>query len=186
MKLSIILPAIRVQNWKSLYETACTAVGKYADDFEMILVGPTPPLASDIFPENFIWIEDWGAPARCAQKGAAEARGEYMTWGSDDGVFLGNSLEESVDVLEGKKRNTVLTMRYAEGGNSPGPEYWIAHTHADLRLPGIPSDYRIAPVGMYTTSYFKELGGWDCRFEHLNMCCHDLAFRVQNDGGEKL
>jgi hypothetical protein len=42
----------------------------------------------------------------------------------------------------------------------------------------------IAPVGMYHLDYFKELGGWDCRFEHLNMCNHDLAFRLQNDGGK--
>ena len=31
--------------------------------------------------------------------------------------------------------------------------------------------------------YFKELGGWDCRYEYVNHSLHDLMFRVQADGG---
>ena len=32
--------------------------------------------------------------------------------------------------------------------------------------------------------YFKELGGWDCRYEYINHSLHDLMFRVQADGGK--
>ena len=182
MKLSIVLPAIRTKNWKALYESAVTSLGKYSEDFEMIMVGPYPP--EDQFPDNFKWIQDWGAPARCAQKGVEQAQGKYLMWASDDGVFLGNALETALDLRDTLDRKDVIVIRYAEGGNSPSPEYWSAHHHADLRLPGIPTHYKIAPVGMYDTDYFQEIGGWDCRYEHLNMCCHDLAFRVQNDGGK--
>jgi len=27
------------------------------------------------------------------------------------------------------------------------------------------------------------MGGFDCRFENINMCCNDLSFRIQHDGG---
>ena len=36
---------------------------------------------------------------------------------------------------------------------------------------------------MYYTETFKSLGGIDCRFEHVNMNIHDLAYRIQNAGG---
>ena len=36
---------------------------------------------------------------------------------------------------------------------------------------------------MFRLEYFREIGGWDCEFEHLNMNYHDLAFRIQRDGG---
>ena len=32
--------------------------------------------------------------------------------------------------------------------------------------------------------YFRKLGGFDCRWEHLNMNTHDLAFRAQRDGSK--
>ena len=39
---------------------------------------------------------------------------------------------------------------------------------------------------MLQTEYFRELGGFDCRFENINMCCHDLSFRIQHNGGQLL
>ena len=62
-------------------------------------------------------------------------------------------------------------------------DYWKPWTHEDQRLPGIPKDYRTAPVAMYYLENFHELGGLDCRFLHVNMNAHDLAFRVQKNGG---
>ena len=106
-----------------------------------------------------------------------------MTWASDDGVFIEDSLDKCVSIMDEGTNKDAVIIRYREGGNSPPDDYFRAHHHEDLRLPGVPESYKIAPVGMYNTSMFIELGGWDCRFEHLNMCCHDLAFRFQNMGG---
>ena len=36
---------------------------------------------------------------------------------------------------------------------------------------------------MYYLDFFREIGGLDCRFEHVNMNCNDLAFRIQANGG---
>lgn len=183
LDLSIVLPGIRRQNWRALYESAKESVGK-SYSFEMIIVGPGKA-PEDLIEDNFKFIEDYGAPARCAQIGVIDAKGTIMTWASDDGVFLPGALERCLDFMIGSaNRKEGIIIRYREGGNFPDDSYWKAWTHADLRLPGVNKAYKIAPVGMYFTDYFKEVGGWDCRYEHLNMCCHDLAFRIQNDGGE--
>jgi len=180
--LSIVLPGIRHHNWKILYDSAVAAIGEYS--FEMIIVGPGEIPAELKEVDNFSFYQDYGAPARAAQIGVSHATGRYITWASDDGVFIGNSLSEAVTVLEeASTPKCGVVMRYSEGNNFPDNSYWTAWTHADLRLPGVPKDYQIAPVAMYDLAYFKELGGWDCRYEHLNMCNHDLAFRFQNDGG---
>ena len=43
---------------------------------------------------------------------------------------------------------------------------------------------KIANIAMYYLDYYKEVGGIDCRFEHVNMNCNDLAFRIQAAGGK--
>jgi hypothetical protein len=51
-------------------------------------------------------------------------------------------------------------------------------------LPGIPDDFFIILNGMMKNSFFKELGGIDCKYENYNMNLHDLAFRAQRAGSE--
>lgn len=181
IEISIVLPGYRHANWKPLYDSAVEACNGVP--FEMIIVGPKGNIPELEGIENFRFIEDYGTPARCAQIGVFHASGRVMVWASDDGTFQPDSLRQCYLALMLARKKDAIIIRYREGGNFPDDSYWTAHTHADLRLPGVPSTYRIAPVGMYYTDYFKELGGWDCRFEHLNMCNHDLAFRLQNDGG---
>jgi hypothetical protein len=184
--VSICMPAHRTDLWERLYETAEKAVGDYS--WQMILVGPNEP--SEFFSNktNFKYVKDYGTPTRCAQIATTLAEGEFMMWGSDDGYFLENSIKDCVDLHKTLKTEDVICVRYSEGANHSGEmppdDYWKAWTHPDQRLPGIPQDYICAPVGMYKTKFFRWLGGWDCRFEHLNMCCHDLAFRAQRKGGK--
>ena len=175
--VSICLPAHRTQLWQRLYESAVEAVGPYS--WEMILVGPNnpPPFFDD--KKNFKFLKDFGTPSRCAQIATMLAEGEFMMWGSDDGYFLKNSIRECISLKKNLDRKDVVIIRYAEGrdysGKSPPDEYWKAWTHPDLRLPGVPEDYMITLLSMFSLDYFRELGGWDCRFEHLNMNCHDLS-----------
>ena len=35
---------------------------------------------------------------------------------------------------------------------------------------------------MINTNYYRQLGGLDCRYEHINMNVHDLGFRAQRNG----
>lgn len=185
--VSICLPGIRTHLWEKLYNSAIEAVGEHT--FEMIIVGPYEPPESLKNKENFKFFKDYGAPARCAQIAVSLAESEFMMWASDDGYFLPNTISECIQLFRTTlSEKDEITIRYSEGtghsGRLPDDSYWIARTHADQRLAGVKDSYRIAPVGFFKTEYFKWLGGWDCRYEHLNMCCHDLSFRVQNNGGK--
>lgn len=181
--LSIILPGIRPDNWEQLFFSAERSIESY--EFELIAIGPYNPPPELTQHNNFKFIRDFGCPSRCVQIGAAAANGKYLCWMSDDGLYEPFTLSNCIDFLEKYDRKNALTLRYFEGeGKGEFPlEYWTARHHADQRIPGVKEGYKIAPLGMYNTEYFKKIGGLDCRYEHINMCTHDLAFRLQNDGG---
>jgi hypothetical protein len=183
-KLSICLPAFRVHLWEKYYNSVFSSINN--NSWEMIMVGPNEPPEFFKDKTNFKFFKDYGNPTRCAQIATMLAEGELMMWGSDDGLFLPNSIEQCINLHDNLPQKDVIALRYTEGiGYSGTPmhqQYWMAHHHPQTRI--VPNNYMLILVGMFKTQYFKEIGGWDCRFEALNMNCHDLAFRVQNDGGK--
>lgn len=185
-KLSVVLPGIRTHLWQQFYDSVVQSVGDYS--FEIVFVGPGPFPESLNQHKNIKYLRDFGHPCRCGQIGTMLAEGEIFTWSSDDAIYQPNALRDCINLLEKSNHKDGIVVRYCEGqnwtGSMPADNYWIARTHDSNKLPGVLDSYMIAPVGMYYLDYFTELGGWDCRFEHLNMSCHDLAFRVQNDGGQ--
>ena len=149
------------------------------------MVGPNDPPPFFENKKHFKFFKDFGSPSRCAQFATSFADGELMMWGSDDGLFVKGAIANCIKKHEVLNRKDVIALRYTEGRNYGGlpmhPDYWTAHHHPPLRV--TKENYKIICVGMFKLDYFRELGGWDCRFEHLNMNTHDLAFRVQRDGG---
>ena len=166
--LSICMPAYRTDRWESLYESAKEAVGPYT--WEMVLVGPNDPPPSLAKKTNFKFFKDYGTPSRCGQIATMLSEGELMVHGSDDGTYIKDSLRECIAM-------------HKDLGHKDF-SYWKAWTHPDLRLPGVPKDAFIGLVTMHNLEYFRSLGGWDCRFEHLNMNLHDLHLRAQRDGAK--
>ena len=185
--VSICLPAHGTHLWERLYNSAAEAVGPNYT-WELILVGPNEPPPSLLNKKNFKFFKDFGTPSRCAQIATTLAEGELMMWGSDDGYFLKNTIKECIDMHKNLPYRDIVIIKYAEGrdhsGKCPDESYWKAWTHPDQRLPGIPQDFYITLLAMYKLDYFRQLGGWDCSFEHLNMNTHDLAFRAQRDGAK--
>ena len=186
-KLSICLPAFRTHLWEDFYKSIPASIGdKYS--WEVVMVGPNdpPPFFDD--KKNFKFLKDYGCPSRCAQLATAIAEGELFVSGVDDGLFTEGSLATCIEMMDNLTRKDVVAVRYVEGPNRENdpihfrPEYWNAHHHPTLRV--CPPDYKIILLGMFNLEYFREIGGWDCEFEALNMNYHDLAFRIQNDGGE--
>lgn len=186
--LSIIVPSIRVQNLEQLYFSFEKSVEPYT--FEMIVVGPYQIPENLYNKENVKYIKDFGSPSRCVQLGTSLVEGKYLCWFSDDGLANHTALAQCVDLYEnGKASNKdAICLRYIEGehnnSNHFPDTYWRARSHGDQQLIGIGENYLCAPLGMYNTEYFRELGGLDCRYEHINFCTHDLAFRLQNAGGK--
>ena len=182
-KLSVCLPAHRTHLWENFYNSLVESIGnKYS--WELIMVGPKdhPSFVRD--KPHVKFIKDFGSPSRCGQMATTEATGELMMMASDDGLFVRGAIEQSIDLMNTLPRKDVLALRFTEGRDYKGapmhPEYWMAHHHPPLRV--VPPDYKIILLGMFRLDYFREMGGWDCRFEHLNMNGHDLAFRMQKNG----
>lgn len=188
MDLSIIVPGIRPHLWQAMYDSVAASIGSYT--WEMIFVGPCGDLIWDTLP-NARFIKDYGCPSRCTQLGTTVANGDLFTWASDDGLFIPNGLSEAIRLYNTLPSTfTQIVMRYYEGLNKTGKqdnnqpmEYWTAHFHPTLRLSTIKPRWLTAPLGMMNTHLFRQLGGFDTRFEHINMCCHDLSFRIQYHGG---
>ena len=188
--VSVIVPGYRHWEWNRLIESTKESVGDLS--FEIIFVGPDvgeagPPKKAPpvVLGENCTFIRDLGAPGRCLQRGAVEAKGKYLTWACDDGVFTKGSLSRAVNYLEDQKnKKLALALNYYEGGDIRVIDFFRPRYHADQQMPGIKEEYRTSAMFMCDTEYYKELGGLDCRFEHVNFNIHDFMFRVYNDGGE--
>lgn len=133
-------------------------------------------------------IEDSGSPSRCLQRATAHVEAPVFTWGTDDGIYRPRQLRLCLDRLSTAPRWDGIIVKYTEEG--PGTftgacdEYYVAENHEANRQPGIPSHFKTAPVGMFWTEYWREMGGIDCRFDHINMNVHDFCYRLQHDGGE--
>ena len=66
--------------------------------------------------------------------------------------------------------------------NAHHNSYWKPYTHSDLRMAGINPDWKLCMHFIINTSYFMELGGYDCEYEYSNHALHDLVFRAQHNG----
>jgi len=192
-KLSVILPGIRVHNWKTFYDSICKS---FSGLFELIIISPySLPKELEQF-DNIKIIKDLGSPSRCQQIGLENSEGEFITWGADDGYFLDDSLDKVFEYWE--KNCTIdtdiITCKYFEGeANQQGilhstgqtelsKDFYYKINHANgLRSCFIPDDYWILNVGVIKTSYAKEMGGWDTRFEATSVSHMDFAVRTQRN-----
>lgn len=182
--LSILIPGIRTNRWKELYDSIKLACKRYS--WELVFVSPfdLPEELKNI--DNVVLVKDNGHVPRCVQKGILSLRSETFFLSVDDCTMAEDSIDLALDLY--KKEcgyKDVIAMLYGEGGNRMPKEYWTASFHADLRKPGIPSNYKIANQPIMNKNYFIELGGLDCiNFEYLDKPIHDFMFRLQYDGGE--
>jgi hypothetical protein len=190
--LSICVAGIRTDRWKRFGEQVIASASPYK--VELIFCGPQSPknLKGHVFD---LFIPSHRCPTACVQEAILNAKGQLVCWLSDDAEILEDSLMRAVDTwyeqqFELNHNKIEIVLPYFEGDNTQKgsiytqpPEYWTIHYHGSLRLPGIRQWYLTAPCGLLSREYFLELGGFDCRFEHINMSCHDLSIRIQNDGG---
>lgn len=185
--LSICVPGIRPQFWGQLYDSVLQAARNYK--VQLVFVGPYEPDKKILQNPDVKFVKDFGSPTRCVQIGSIFCEADLFTWASDDGIFANKSIRNAIDKFNTVDKNKdEMVMRYYEAkdrkGKLPPDDYWRAKHHKDNRDLCIPDGTMLAPLGMLRLSYFRELGGFDCRFEHINLSTHDLAFRVQQNGGK--
>lgn len=178
MKLSILVPGIRTQNWKALYDSVeC----KY--EWEMIFISPYP-LPEELKKDNVVHIEDFGSPMRCQQIGLLKSIGKYISWAADDGSYRWKALENAIGVLD-KKQNAVVMGKYMEGAYNPEMirnHYYVLNNHNATA--GLKKQYWMLNCGVVPRQMLIDVGGWDCQFEVCPMAYNDLAIRLQDKGIE--
>lgn len=186
-KITLIIPSINPETWVSSYEQMFKSCTKYP--FEVIGIGPFLPPEALGSVSNFKFIKDFGCPSRCLQIASLLAEGDYISWCPDDAKILEGAYDEAIKYFdENLTENDGMCSRYSEGENfadtqSQDEAYWIARTHPDLQLPGVKEGWRGAAVFIYRRDTWYKFGGLDCRFEHINLNAHDLAFAIQAKGG---
>lgn len=159
--------------------------------WELIVISPSKidtPLKDKT---NLTLIQDYGNPSRCVHLASTIARGTLFTWLSDDCSIINNNLEFLIrDFLSHGNEINEYVVRYLEFGpngecGSQSDRYWTTGAHGALdKLRGLSRMKVIAPVGILYTDYFRKIGGFDCKFMHINMSCIDLSLRIQNLGGQ--
>jgi len=191
--LSICLPAIYPEYWECLYQSFVDSCTQYT--FELVLTGPYRPSSALINKPNLKYIKSFATSVRSAQTAAIECEGRLIAIPADDGYAFSSSFDRSIELIDhlsttkymGVTKKHVIVLRYREGKNfkskSLPKNYWSVKSHPTLRFLNIPRGYKHAVQPLLSMNYFREIGGFDCRFEHLAMAAHDLSYRIQNDGG---
>lgn len=190
MRLSILVPGIRPKNWQRLYESV------NVNDFEMIFVGPYAPPEILRLP-NVKYIHSFRSPCACQQIALHYATGEYITWASDDGIFLPSALQYLFDILKTdnvhnpnqvQEYKKIVVGKYLEGDNPENMEsddYYRFKYHKAYRIKGIPPECLIFNCGIISRKFLIELGGWDAEnFEVPTIGHADLGIRAYNAGAE--
>lgn len=193
--VSIMLPSIRPENLEKFYDYATKACKKYS--FELIIPSPYLIPESLMTRGNVKFVHTYANPTIAFQMASQLCDAEFIYNTTDDGLIQEDSIDIAVEMARSiNQRKDMINMIYDEGVLDINtldllshnhkhfhPLYWRAWTHGDLRLPGINQDWKLCMHFFMRTDYFRELGGFDCNYEYSNHALHDLAFRVQSDGG---
>lgn len=188
MKLTLICPGIRTDNWIKSYNS----IGKsFSGEYEVIFIGPhnLPKELEGL--DNVRFIQDFGPPLKCQQMGLVEAKGEYISWFADDGFYLPGALDEAFKLLEDKDYKTVVMGKYQEGDRKDGHmeenPYYILNNHVQSTCYFIPENTWMLNCGLLSKKILLELGGWDAfNFHTCPPGYNDLAIRLQKYGCEFL
>lgn len=180
MRLSIIVPGIRTELWVELYNSIVDSCAGMS--YELIFAGPNHLPSEFDHRTGVKHVKDFGSPSRALQMASLLAEGEYITYTSDDCLARENALKNLMENVP----TDIVSVQYSESSGRSGAahpiEYYNAWYHNDLQCKWVKKDWKIPIIFLMKTALFYEYGGLDCRFEHINMNLHDMAFRMQNDG----
>jgi hypothetical protein len=180
IKVSIIMPSIRIENWIPIINSIHESCKKYT--WELIICGPYYNDSIKDIP-NVKFIKDYGSPVRTSQIAASLAEGELITWTADDALFFPNALDRMIDIYE-KGQSTVVVAKYLEGVNGTfkplqPDSYFKINGSSWTESKYIPNDWWIFNIALMSLGNFNSLGGWDCEYQVTAMAHTDMAIRAQ-------
>ena len=191
-ELSIIMPAIRRDNWIKVYESIQNSTSR---NFELIIGSPYDLPAELRGYKNIKIVKDWGSPTRASQIASLLIEGKYVfpTF-SDDSFFIKDAIDQNLSLLIslGESIQNVVVAKYSESQNYSAPTryqdddyYKLANAYkTDARL--VSKDWWIYNTVFMHSEYFLEMGGFDCRFQACPYSHADLAIRCQSDGSNTI
>lgn len=188
MKLSVICSGYRLEGFRRLYDS----IGKsFSQDWELIICGPNKP---DFEKDNLLWIEDFGSPARCCQRALLSAKGEWISFATDDGYYLDGAIDGEFKILEEKNFDPMVAIagKFYEDVKLQDPKgsenaaryqekddlYYIK-THTEAYSPLFRPDFLIFGQGLISRELLFAVGGFDCRFELMGMSFLEMSIRIQ-------
>jgi len=179
--LSIMMPAIRPNNWDAVYESIVNAVSV---PFELIIVGPyalTPKL--EPFP-NIKYVKDFGNPVRAHNIASLLVEGQYLTWVPDDGLFVPKILDTMLHELSTMPPNVknIVIARYTEAGHEFDKKFFNINSDGVTGGPYVSDNWYLLSQPVIDTGFYLSLGGFDCQFESLPPACNDFSIRAQRGG----
>lgn len=185
-KLTVICPGIRNHLWHTLYKSIQKS---FSGTWEIIFVGPYElPRELEQY-DNVSFFKCMRSPIACQQIGLIEAKGELISWASDDGEYLPGALDIAVNYLENEPYTTIVTAKYQEGqrvnDNMEIDHYYTLWNHETMQLPGVPKDCLLLNCGVISRALLIQLGGWD---SYSFFCCPlaytDFSIRAHKFGSK--
>jgi hypothetical protein len=191
--VSIILPSIRPENLKKFYDATCLACKEHT--FEIVIVSPKNLPKELCNKENIKYLKSYASPTIAAQMGTLLCNADYLYNTTDDGLIEEDAIDEAIKLIKILENDSIINMVYEEGVLDPKtlepldkhsshhpPQYWMAHYHAPLRRPGVQPGWKMCMHFLMPLELFYKQGGYDCEFQTINNCIHDLMFRCQASG----
>jgi len=175
---SLVAPSIRPHLW----ERFCNSLLSSKLNWEVIFVGPFPPISQ--LPSNFRWIEATCKPSQCTHIGFMEAKGEIISLTADDTIYFSpnenNSIDNMYNFIKNYKGSEFLNPLKLAYGFRMFEDDFCAETSLTHYINFV-SEPKTTPLlypyfAIYR-DFYSELGGYDSRFI-TGQAENDLQLRI--------
>jgi len=185
-EISILMPAIRPQNWTKVYESILSSTRR---SFELVIVGPHQLPENLLQYKNIKYVRDFGSPVRASAIGSLLCEGTFIyPTHADDCFLIQDSLDNNIDILSKYNDEHVVVCKYSESENLSrendyqNDDYYKIVNAYPVNPMVIPSHWLIFNSVIWYRTTFDRIGGFDCHFETCPMAHADLAIRSQHVG----
>ena len=163
--ISIILPVYNGERY--LEESIESVIMQTYDRWELIILDDcssdnTPEIAKCYAEKDrrikYIRNESNLKLPRNLNKGFSMSKGDYLTWTSDDNMFLPNALEKMITVLKEEKTDFVFASCRIIDDNGKEIEYIMVDDSSRKRIVG---ENSVGACFMYTRKIYNEVGEYN-------------------------
>jgi hypothetical protein len=176
-ELSIVIPSIRIDNWKDIIDSIYKSCKNYK--YEIIFIGPE--LNNNIkLPINVKFIRDFSSPNRCQQSGALLSSAKYIHFGSDDCLYIEDSIDQVMNILFDTDK--IISCNYTEGGNAQKTLNFI-DAYGNNKFNEIQDHWKYINVPFMLRETFLKFN-FNCAYSTTCWGHANLAARIQSNDFE--